>query len=160
MRSLSNLWLVLLLALSFLVHDVALAKRRGGDAGGGRDRNPPIQSVQNLGDADLIRAVNDRRHVHFVRAGKVKVSKILPDDRHGRPHQRWYVRLSNGEEVFCVYNLDLGQHVPLQIGDEIVVAGEFKWTERGPLIHWLHYDPRGNRPDGYVVVNGVFYGAR
>ncbi len=109
-------------------------------------------------DSDLVRAVNDRRNVNFVQAGNVVVSRILPDDNVGSPHQKWYVRLSNGKEVIAVYNSDMGRRVPMKVGTTMALGGEFKMTNIGPLIHWLHYDPRGNRPDGYVIVDGVRYG--
>lgn len=119
----------------------------------------PLQAQsQAQNDSDLVRAVNDRRSVHFVEAANVVVTRILPDDTSGLPHQRWYVRLSNGTQVLCVYNLNMGNKIPLQMGSTLTIGGEFKWTSQGPLMHWLHDDPKDRRPDGYVEMNGVRYG--
>ena len=109
-------------------------------------------------DSDLVRAVRDRRNVNFVQASNVEVVQILPDDNDGLRHQRWYVRLSDGSKVFAVYNIDITKRVPIQVGQKISLGGEFKWTNQGALIHWLHADPEKRRPDGYVDVNGVRYG--
>lgn len=154
----------------------ALAKRHGGNGGNGNwgreDRpistndksidsrsgglNTGTRNTEN--DSDLVRAVNDRRNVNFVEAGGVIVSRILPDDTQGLPHQKWVVKLSNGKEVQAVYNSDMGKRVPVKIGTVMAMGGEFKMTNIGPLIHWLHRDPRGTRPDGYVIIDGVKYG--
>lgn len=142
-------------AATMFVGFSAQAKNR---PGGTYPKPPVAMGAQN--DSDLVRAVNDRRNVNFVEGHNVVVSRLLPDDKAGLPHQRWYVKLSNGAEVFAVYNIDLGQRIPMKIGDVMSLGGEFKMTNVGPLIHWLHYDPSGRRPDGYVEVNGVRYGSR
>lgn len=110
-------------------------------------------------DRDLINANQARRNVRFLRAARLTVTRLLQDDTRGSRHQRFYVRLSDGSEVFAVYSLEDGrQRVPVREGSEVVLAGEFKWTRFGGLMHWLHEDVRDIRPDGYVEVNGVRYG--
>lgn len=118
--------------------------------------NQQIPPVNN--DSDLVRAVNDRRNVNFVQGAGVVVTRVLPDDNAGRPHQRWYIKLSNGKEMIAVYNSDMGDRVPVKPGVVMSVGGEFKMTNLGPMIHWLHADPKGTRPDGYVIIQGVRYG--
>ena len=109
-------------------------------------------------DADLVRAVLDKRNVHFVEGDGVVVTQILPDDNEGLPHQKFMIQLSNGSKMLAVYNTDMGSRIPLKVGQKISIGGEFKMTDIGPLIHWLHRDPRHQRPDGYVTCNGVRYG--
>lgn len=161
MRTSALSW-ILLVVVSLLVQLPAEAKRRDRERDERRDRRGRSEQVYNPGlasnDADLVRAVQDRRYVSFVTASQVTVTKVMEDDTLGKPHQRWYVRLSSGDEVFCVYNLDMGKRVPLKVGDVISMGGEFKWTSRGALLHWLHHDPRQNRPDGFVEVGGQRYG--
>lgn len=118
----------------------------------------PVPGGQGSGvDIELVRAANSRSRVHFVRAARMEVIRLLPDDREGRPHQKFVVRLSNGLEVTAVSNLDLCEYIPVKVGMFVGLAGEFIWTNQGALIHWLHRDPRKNRPDGYVELNGKFY---
>lgn len=165
-RALSAAVLILVTFLSLAASIDASAKGRGNGprAGASRDSsfsefsNGSQQSAQN--DSDLVRAVNDRRNVNFVEAANVTVVEILPDDTQGLPHQKWVVQLSSGAKVNAVYNSDMGARIPVKIGAKMALGGEFKMTNIGPLIHWLHYDPRGQRPDGYVEMNGVRYGGK
>ncbi|MNJ98405.1 hypothetical protein D3C87_161710 [compost metagenome] len=108
-------------------------------------------------DRDIVAAVNNQRRVNFVEGSGMVVTKILPDDNSGLKHQKWMVRLSNGKLMQAVYNSDMCPRVPLQVGDVVSMGGMFIWTNEGAMLHWLHHDPRGNRPDGYVGVNGKFY---
>ncbi|WP_347357206.1 DUF3465 domain-containing protein [Bdellovibrio sp.] len=108
-------------------------------------------------DREIVDAVNNRRREDFVEGADMVVTKILPDDNSGLEHQKWTVRLSNGETMQAVYNLDMCPRVPLKVGDRVAMGGQFIWTQKGGLLHWLHHDPRGRRPDGYVYVNGTFY---
>jgi hypothetical protein len=108
-------------------------------------------------DQDLINAVSNRRKVNFVEGDGMVVTKVLPEDNDGLRHQKWMVRLSNGASLQAVYNSDMCPHVPIREGDVVAMGGMFLWTNQGPMIHWLHHDPRGHRPDGYVKVNGKFY---
>ena len=108
-------------------------------------------------DRELAQAVAGRKDLRYVAAGKVTVTRLLEDDRRGRAHQKWIVRLSNGKEIMAIYNIDIANKIPLRVGDQIAVAGEF--IADGPgLIHWLHEDPKDRRPDGFVEVNNVRYG--
>lgn len=112
---------------------------------------------ESASDSDIVRAARDQRRVDFVEGGSLVVTKLLPDDRSGLKHQKWVVRLSSGQQMEAVYNLDMCPRVQLSVGDVIAMGGQFVWTKKGPLLHWLHHDPRGNRPDGYVYVNGKYY---
>nr|WP_295902263.1 DUF3465 domain-containing protein [uncultured Bdellovibrio sp.] len=111
----------------------------------------------NANDSDIVRAVNEQRRVNFVEGGGMVVTKVLPDDNNGLKHQKWVVRLSNGKTMQAVYNSDMCPRVPVKVGDVVAMGGMFLWTNTGALLHWLHHDPRGNRPDGYVYVNGKYY---
>jgi hypothetical protein len=110
-------------------------------------------------DFDLIRAVRDKKRLYFVEASGVRISKIYPEDTSGNRHQKWLVRLSDGQTVYCAYNIDVAETIPLRVYDVIAVGGEFIYDPRqGPILHWLHEDPRKRRPDGYVDLNGIRYG--
>ncbi len=108
-------------------------------------------------DAAIVSAMNSHRRVNFVEGADMEVIQVLPDDTDGLQHQRWVVRLSNGKTMEAVYNTDMCPHVPVQVGDRVAMGGMFLWTDQGGLLHWLHHDPRGNRPDGYVYLNGTYY---
>lgn len=113
--------------------------------------------AQNIPDYAILKAMNNRRQVNYVEGSDMTVIKILPDDDHGLEHQKWTVKLSDGRTMQAVYNLDMCERVPLAVGDKVSMGGQFIWTNQGGLLHWLHHDPKGNRPDGYVELNGKFF---
>ncbi len=121
------------------------------DTGTGTNNPSPM-------DRELANACASHRGINFVEARNLRVTKVLPDDTSGNKHQRWMLQLSNGQALLAVFNIDEWKRVPLKTGDIVDVGGQFIWTDRGCLIHWLHEDPEGHRPDGYVVLNGVTYG--
>jgi len=108
-------------------------------------------------DSEIVAAAESKRRVDFVSGDGMVVVKLLPDDRHGLEHQKWIVRLSNGTTMQAVYNLDMCEYVPLKVGDVVGMGGQFIWTNEGAMLHWLHYDPRERRPDGFVELNGKVY---
>jgi hypothetical protein len=110
------------------------------------------------GQRALAAAIQSRRGVNFIEVQDAKVIDVLPDDLVGSQHQKWVVELENGATILSVFNLDICERVPLKIGDRVSMGGQFIWDKGGGLIHWIHKDPRGNRPDGYVELNGVRYG--
>ncbi len=124
-----------------------------------RQRQNPVVIAPGAGQGDsvLVQAVRKRRGVNFLQAQNLQVIQILPDDRQGREHQKFVVRLSDGSKVTAVYNLDMCERVPVKIGDQVGLAGQFIWTKQGGLVHWLHHDPSGRRPDGYVLHEGKSY---
>lgn len=119
---------------------------------------PQDISGENFNDSALVEALESQRGVFFVEAGNLQVIRVLPEDHQGLPHQKWVARTSSGETILVVYNLDMGQRVPIKVGDRFAVGGQFIWKPRGALIHWTHDDPRKYRPDGYVYHNGIIYG--
>ena len=108
-------------------------------------------------DSEIVRLITQRKGANFVQGTGMQVIRLLPDDTQGRAHQKWLVRLSNGAQMQAVYNLDLCQRVPLQINDLVGMGGELIITKGGALLHWLHYDPKKNRPDGFVSLNSNVY---
>ena len=109
-------------------------------------------------DSALVAAVQSRKRVRYVEAGNVVATKLLPDDNKGLRHQKWEAQLSDGNVIQVIYNVDMVPRVPIQVGDKFGVGGEYIPSGRTGIIHWLHDDPKGLRPDGYVYLNGVVYG--
>lgn len=90
----------------------------------------------------------------FVVTPSLKVVKKLKDDTKGVKHQKWLVQNESGQIILFVHNLELCKPLNLEKNDSVKLAGEFKWTDKGALIHWTHYDPKKKRPDGYVQIKG------
>jgi hypothetical protein len=86
------------------------------------------------------------------------VTKVLPDDRQGLRHQRFIVRLANGQTLLVAHNIDEAPRVAgLQAGDRLRVHGEYIWNAKGGLLHWTHRDQRGHHPDGWIRRDGQTY---
>lgn len=111
-------------------------------------------------DSALLQAISQDQNVNYIEAGQMVVTKVLPDDTQGLPHQKWLVRLSDNSTLELVYNSDMGDRVPVEVGEVMSAGGQLIMAQQGPLLHWLHADPRKNRPDGYVYVNGTYYGKK
>lgn len=91
---------------------------------------------------------------NFVVTPSLKVIKKLKDDNKGVRHQKWLLQNSNGQIILFVHNLELCKPLDIEKNDSVQLAGEFKWTEKGALVHWAHFDPKKKRPDGYVEFKG------
>lgn len=118
-----------------------------------------VQAFSTQGDAELVRAVTNHKRVNFISATGLKVVELLRDDTNGSPHQKFNVRLSDGKVIMIVSNLDMCVHIPLQVGDILGAGGQFIPTGKksSGLLHWVHADPKKQRPDGYIELNGHVY---
>jgi hypothetical protein len=87
-----------------------------------------------------------------------KVSRVLKDEQDsvGDDHQRFIIRLSNGQTLLIVHNIRLAPRVAgIAAGSEITVHGDYVWNSRGGLVHWTHHDPDGSHENGWIVFEGV-----
>jgi hypothetical protein len=107
-------------------------------------------------DPALLAAIERHRsEIWGVAAGTVE--RLLEDDRKGIPHQRFIIRIETGTTILVEYNLDLAPRVPLEVGDSVVVRGEYHWSELGGRIHWVHHDPSGAPGGGWLKLRGKVY---
>ncbi len=87
--------------------------------------------------------------------GRGTVTRILPDDSNGSPHQRFILQLPSGQTLLVAHNTALAERVPaLKIGDAVQFKGEYEWNSQGGVIHWTHHDPRGRHPAGWLQHGG------
>jgi Protein of unknown function (DUF3465) len=118
---------------------------------------PTFGASASPGDSALSQAFDNQTsnvQVH----GQGRVTKILPDDTEGSPHQRFIVRLSSGQTIMIAYNNDLASRIAaLGEGDAIEFSGEYEWNPKGGVVHWTHRDPGGRHPAGWIKHNGHLY---
>ena len=90
--------------------------------------------------------------------GSGVVVKTLPDDNKGSRHQRFILKLSNGQTVLIAHNIDLAPKIQsLRTGDTVEFYGEYEWNKKGGVIHWTHRDPAARHPGGWLKHNGARY---
>ena len=85
------------------------------------------------------------------------VTRILADDNKGSRHQRFIFSTIDGLSLLVAHNIDLGFRIPLKIGDQIVIYGQYEWNNKGGIIHWTHHDPKNQHPGGWIIHNNVKY---
>ncbi len=97
-----------------------------------------------------------KSNVQVQGAGQVKA--VLPDDNQGSRHQKFILRLENGQTVLIAHNIDLSPRLQgLQKGDRVEFYGEYEYTPKGGVIHWTHHDPKGRHLNGWLKFNGSIY---
>lgn len=117
-----------------------------------------LDSNGTEGDKNLVHAIESNRRTKFVSGSGMKVVALMPDDNQGSPHQKFRVQLSNGSGLMIISNLDMCVHVPVRVGDVVGAGGEFIPTGKSSgILHWVHRDPKKERPDGYIELNGQVY---
>ncbi len=86
------------------------------------------------------------------------VLKILATDEKGSRHQRWLMRIPYRKKtVLVAHNIDIAPVVPLKVGDQLQIYGQFEANSKGGLLHWTHHDPQGRHPDGWIRHLGKTY---
>ena len=73
-------------------------------------------------------------------------------------HERFIIRLDGGTQTVLIeHNISIAPRVPVSIGTQLTVHGEYIWNDQGGLIHFTHHDPQHTHEDGYIVVGGTRY---
>jgi len=95
---------------------------------------------------------------HVEITGQGTVIKILHDDNNGGMHQKFIIKLSNGQTLLVAHNIDLAPRIDsLREGDLIQFYGEYLWNEKGGLLHWTHHDPKRVHEAGWLKFNDRVY---
>ena len=86
------------------------------------------------------------------------VLRVLDDDMQIPRHQRFIIRLGNGQTLLMNHNIDLALRITeLKIGDPVYFRGQYEWNDKGGVIHWTHHDPKGAHPAGWIEHEGRRY---
>ena len=86
-----------------------------------------------------------------------QVIRILTDDKDDLQHQKFVIRLQNGQNLLVVHSIVDAEQVPISIHHEVTVRGEYTWTEPGGLIHWTRRDHSAKRRHGWIEHQGRKY---
>ena len=126
-------------------------------AGCGKKDSTPLASFER-DDLELIaQAYRNGQSDLFVTSSGI-VDRLLSDDLKGSRHQRFIIRLANGQTLLVSHNIDLASRIEqIQIGDRIFFRGEYEWNDKGGVIHWTHHDPSGRQSGGWIEHRGKRY---
>lgn len=114
--------------------------------------------ISSANGADQVAAAFESHRSNVQVQGSGEVSRVLPDDREGSPHQRFIVRLPSGKTLLVAHNIELANRVAsLRAGDHVEFSGEYQWNAQGGVLHWTHRDPRHSHADGWIKHNGRTY---
>ncbi|WP_082783636.1 DUF3465 domain-containing protein [Snodgrassella sp. CFCC 13594] len=90
--------------------------------------------------------------------GEGEVVKVLKDDNEGDRHQRFILRLADGQTILVAHNIDLAPKLTgLQAGDQVSFQGEYVYNPQGGVLHWTHHDPQGRHDGGWLQYQGRTY---
>lgn len=113
-------------------------------------------STQSIDQSQLLQAqANQAKKVEIIFSARVK--KILPDDTKGLPHQRLLLAVENGSTVLLAHDIKYAPKVPVQVGDMLVVKGEYIWNRKGGVVHWTHHSDSPRHEGGYIEFGGQKY---
>jgi len=86
------------------------------------------------------------------------VTRLLADDNDGSRHQRFILRLANGQTLLVAHNIDLAPRVSnISVNDTVQFNGEYEWNSQGGVVHWTHHDPVGRHVGGWLKHQGRTY---
>jgi len=115
-------------------------------------KRPPLEQS----GVDILRDAFERRQSDVQVEGWGVVVQILPDDRKGRRHQRFILKLDTGQTLLVAHNIDLAPRIAsLTKGDRVSFFGEYEWNAQGGVLHWTHHDPQGRHVNGWLEHKGV-----
>jgi len=95
---------------------------------------------------------------HIDLCGRGVIARVLKDDTQGSRHQRFVLRLPNGQTVLIAYNYDLAPRIEgLRSGGQVEFEGEYEWNPQGGVVHWMHHDPARRHRPGWILYAGRTY---
>lgn len=120
-------------------------------------QNPSASSaLSQIDQSQLIEAQQSRakkKEILF----SARVKRLLPDDTKGLPHQRFLLEIENGSTVLVAHDTKYAPKVPIQVGDILVIKGEYIWNRKGGIVHWTHRSDTPKHEGGYIEFDGQRY---
>jgi hypothetical protein len=126
------------------------------------DLKNPAQSKPskqpNTNSDDVIADLFAKHRSDVQVTGSGVVTKLLTDDNEGDKHQRFILKLTNGQTLLVAHNIDIAPRLDgLAVGNTVKFYGEYYYNTQGGGIHWTHRDPNGKHTDGWLNWNGKTY---
>ena len=106
----------------------------------------------------LIERAFERKQSDLQVRASGQVIAVLADDNEGSRHQKFILKLNNGQTVLVAHNIDLAPRITnIAKGDTVEFFGEYEYSDKGGVIHWTHHDPANNHVGGWLKHQGRTY---
>ena len=106
----------------------------------------------------LIERAFERKQSDLQVRASGQVIAVLADDNEGSRHQKFILKLNNGQTVLVAHNIDLAPRITsLAKGDIVEFFGEYEYSDKGGVIHWTHHDPANKHVGGWLKHLGRTY---
>lgn len=97
------------------------------------------------------------RRSGFMAEVRGSVIRMLQTEKAAPYLQKFTLRMQHGQTVLVIHNRESGGEVPLSIGDEVLVRGEYLWSETGGTIRFTERDFSAQRRHGWIEHKGQVY---
>ena len=106
----------------------------------------------------LIERAFERKQSDLQVRASGQVIAVLADDNEGSRHQKFILKLNNGQTVLVAHNIDLAPRITnIAKGDTVEFFGEYEYSDKGGVIHWTHHDPANKHVGGWLKHQGRTY---
>ncbi|UIP25987.1 DUF3465 domain-containing protein [Acinetobacter towneri] len=113
---------------------------------------------QDAQGVQLIERAFERKQSDLQVRASGQVIAVLADDNEGSRHQKFILKLNNGQTVLVAHNIDLAPRITsLAKGDIVEFFGEYEYSDKGGVIHWTHHDPANKHVGGWLKHQGRTY---
>lgn len=113
----------------------------------------PQRFINDYDGNKLVKEAFESKYTDFFITIIGEVIEVLPEDTVGLPHQRFIVKIPNSKQTILIaHNLEYGPRLHTEIGDTLMISGEYVWNQHGGLMHLTHRNPNGNFEEGWVKV--------
>jgi len=86
-----------------------------------------------------------------------RVVRILLGQHDDPGLQKFVLQMRNGQNILVTHNIFLSEEVPIATGDEVMVRGEYTWTEPGGAVNWTNRDHTAAQRHGWIEHQGIKY---
>lgn len=112
----------------------------------------------SLANDQVIRYLSQARANHINVNGFGHVIKVFSDKTKSPIHQRFVIKLDDGQTLIIMHNIDVGKRINnLRVNDPIRFFGEYVWHKRGGVIYSTHKDPSHHHENGWIFRYGKKY---
>jgi len=84
------------------------------------------------------------------------VTRLIMDDQRAAQEQKFVIHGFSGQALLVSHDLGKSERVPVAVGDQVTVRGEYRWSEPGGMLVWTTADGPKER-QGWIEHKGKYY---